>query len=131
MNQVILCGNVGKDPDLKYTASGKAWVNFSLATSEKWTKDGEKHTKTDWHNVVAWGKLAELIAQYVSKGSKVLITGKIQQRSYEKDGEKRWITEIIADTVEFLSGKKDAAETAQTQSAGSDSVPDPESELPF
>lgn len=104
MNKAIILGNLGKDPELKYLASGVAVCNFSVATSEEW-KDGEgnKQERTDWHNVVAFRKLAEISGEYLKKGSKVLVEGKIQTRSYEKDGEKRYATEIVADSVIFLS----------------------------
>ncbi len=107
MNSWIGTGNLGRDVDLKWTQSGKAVASFSIAVTEKWTADGEKKERTDWINIVAWNKLGELCGQYLSKGSKVLVQGKIQTRSYDdKSGNKRYVTEINAQSVEFLSTKK-------------------------
>lgn len=108
MNLVILNGRLGQDPDLKYTNSGKAVCRFSLATSEKW--GGEE--KTSWHKVVCWGKTAELANEYLTKGSRVGLQGRIDYSDWEsKDGEKRSKTEIIADRLEFMGGGK-ASESA-------------------
>ena len=104
VNKVILIGNLGKDPELKYTPSGQAVVNFSLATTEVGTsKDGNKQEYTEWHRIVAWGKLAETCGEYLSKGKSVYIEGSLRTRSWEKDGSTRWTTEVIARTVQFLS----------------------------
>ena len=106
MNSVTLTGRLGRDIDFKYTQSGKAVASFSIAVTEKWTTDGEKKERVDWVNIVAWGKLGELCVQYLSKGSKVLVQGKLQTRSYDdKNGVKKYVTEINAQTVEFLSTK--------------------------
>lgn len=106
VNKVILIGRLGKDVDLKYTPSQIAVANFSIATSEKYEKkDGSKEEKTEWHNIVVWGKLAELCNQYIRKGSEVYIEGSIQTRSYEKENQKRYITEVVARTVQFLGAK--------------------------
>ena len=103
VNKVILVGNLGSDPEIKATSNGSSLANFSVATSERWTKDGERHEKTEWHRVTAFGKLAEIVGQYVTKGSKVYIEGKIQTRSWETDsGEKRYATEIIARDLQML-----------------------------
>ena len=103
-NKVQLIGNLGKDPDLRYTPSGAAVATFPLATSEKRkNKDGEFVEKTEWHNIVVWRSLAELCSKFLYKGRLVFIEGKIQTRSYDdRDGNKRYITEIIADNVKFL-----------------------------
>jgi len=104
LNKVQLIGNLGKDPELRYTASGTAVATFSLATSTKHkNKDGDFVEKTEWHNIVVWRQLAELCSQFLHKGRLVFIEGKIQTRSYDdRDGNKRYITEIIADNVKFL-----------------------------
>ncbi|ABA87902.1 single-strand-binding protein [Syntrophotalea carbinolica DSM 2380] len=104
VNKVILVGNLGKDPELRYTASGTAVANFSLATTERYKdRDGNSQEKTEWHNIVAWRQLAEICGKYLSKGRQVYIEGKIQTRSYEdRDGNRRYITEIVADQMQML-----------------------------
>lgn len=103
VNKVIIVGNLGNDPEVK--AVGQSTVaNFSLATSESYTKDGQKQEKTEWHKIVAWGKLAELAGQYLKKGRQVYVEGKLQTREYEKDGQKRYSTEIVANNITFLGG---------------------------
>lgn len=104
VNKVILLGRLGQDPEVKYTPSGQTVCNFSLATSESWTdKNGQKQEKTEWHRVVVWGKLADLCNQYLNKGRQVFVEGKLQTRSWDdKSGNKRYTTEITANTVQFL-----------------------------
>jgi single-strand DNA-binding protein len=104
VNKVILVGNLGKDPELRYTASGTAVANFSLATTERYKdRDGNSQEKTEWHNIVAWRQLAEICGKYLTKGKQVYIEGKIQTRSYDdRDGNKRYITEIVADQMQML-----------------------------
>jgi single-strand DNA-binding protein len=110
VNKVILLGRLGQDPELKYTQAGKAVAKFSLATDETWKdKQGEKQQKTTWHTVIAWEKLAEIIGQYLAKGSQVYVEGKIQVRNYEtNEGEKRYVTEIVAKDLVMLGDKKDS-----------------------
>lgn len=105
-NLVILIGSLGTDVELKYTPSGKPVANFSLATNERWPdKSGQKKEKTEWHNIVVWGKLAELCNQYLKKGRTCYLEGKITTRSWDdKDGNKRYKTEIVANQVQFLGG---------------------------
>ncbi len=108
VNKVILIGNLGKDPEIRYTASQQAVANFTIATSERYTdRGGAKQERTEWHNIVAWGKTAELCGQYLKKGRQVYIEGRLQTRNYEaKDGSgKRYVTEIVAQTVQFLGGR--------------------------
>ncbi len=104
INKVILVGNLGKDPELRYTPSGAAVANFTLATSERYKdKNGEWVEKTEWHNIVAWRQLAEICGKFLHKGKQVYIEGKIQTRSYDdRDGNKRYMTEIIADQMQML-----------------------------
>jgi single-strand DNA-binding protein len=103
MNKVILMGRVGKDPELKYTQTGGAVCLLSVATNEKYTaKDGSSKEKTDWHRVVTFNRSAENCAKYVVKGSQVLVEGKITTRTYEKDGHKFYLTEILAMNVTFI-----------------------------
>ncbi len=105
LNKVQLIGNLGKDPELKYTPSGVAVATFSIATSESWKdQEGNQQEKTEWHNIVAWRKLAEICGEYLKKGKKVYIEGKLQTRNYEKDGVKRYVTEIVADQLIMLDG---------------------------
>ncbi len=125
-NRVVLVGNVGKDPELRYTASGVPVATFSLATSEMWKdKDGQQRERTDWHSIVAWSKLAEIIQEIVKKGSRILVEGKIQSRFYEKNGEKRSVMEIVADNVLILDGRKssdDALHAVHGNGAGNTSA---------
>lgn len=107
VNKVILIGRLGKDPELKYTPGGKAVCNFSLATSERWTgQDGQRNESTTWHNIVAWGKQAEVIKEYLRKGREVYIEGRIDNRSYEdKDGNKKYISEVVVQAFQFIGGR--------------------------
>lgn len=113
VNKVMIIGRLGQDPEMKYTPSGAAVCNFSVATSENWTdKSGQKQERTEWHRIVVWGKLAELCNQYLAKGRQAYIEGKLQTRSWDdKDGNKRYTTEILANTVQFLGGQTSASNT--------------------
>lgn len=106
LNRVMLIGNMGDDPDMRYTAGGSAVCNFTLATNESWKdKDGNKQQKSEWHRVVMFGKLAEIAGQYLKKGSAVYVEGKLQTRKWQdKDGKDRYTTEIIADEMKMLGG---------------------------
>jgi len=132
LNKVLLIGHLGKDPEVSYTASGVAVARFSIATNEKWKdQEGNAQERTEWHNIVAWRKLAEICGQYIKKGSKVYIEGRIQTRSWDdkNTGVKRYTTEIIADDLIMLDAKGvDASTTDQiTEEPG-----EPEKEdLPF
>lgn len=108
LNKVMLLGNLGADPEVKYTSSGSSVCNFTLATSDSWTdKSGKKQDKTEWHRIVVWSKLAELCGEYLSKGRQVFLEGKIQTRSWEdREGNKRYTTEIVASDVKFISVPK-------------------------
>ncbi len=109
VNKVILVGNVGKDPEIRHLDSGVAVANFPLATSESYTaKNGEKVTTTEWHNIVLWRGLAEVAEKYVTKGRQLYIEGRIRTRNYDdKDGNKRYMTEIYGDTMQMLGSKND------------------------
>jgi len=118
VNKVILVGNVGRDPEVRYLESGVAVANFPLATSETYTnKNGERITNTEWHNIVVWRKLAEISEKWIKKGQALYIEGKIKSRSYEdKEGNKRYITEIVADNMQMLGKKSDeSAKSAVTE----------------
>lgn len=106
VNKVILVGRLGGDPETRYTANGTAVCNFTMATSEKFTgRDGQKQETTEWHRVVAWGKLAEICQQYLGKGSLVYVEGKINYKKWEKDGVKHNATEIKLDSMQMLGSK--------------------------
>ena len=111
LNKAMLIGNLGRDPEIRYTQSGTAVATLSVATNERWnTAEGDKAERTEWHRVVAFGKLAEICGQHLAKGRPVYIEGRLQSRAWEKDGEKRSVTEIIAGSVQFLGGNgKDAS----------------------
>ena len=110
VNKVILLGNLGKDPEVKFTASGLPVAKFTVATNERYKdKGGEWQDRTEWHNIVAWQRLAEIAGEYLKKGSKVYIEGRIQTSSWEdkQSGEKKYRTEIVANDLVLLSGRGD------------------------
>jgi single-strand DNA-binding protein len=109
LNKAQVIGNAGKDAEVRYTGTGKAVASFSVATTDSW-KDkasGQMQERTEWHNIVAWDRLAEICGEYVKKGTRVYIEGKIQNRSYDdKDGNKRYISEIVAQDMMLLDGRR-------------------------
>jgi len=110
-NRVVLLGNVGKDPEVRYTQGGDAVVSVSLATSEKWkAKDGQKQERTEWHRLEAWGKTAEVVRDYVKKGDPLLVEGSIRYEEWEKDGQKRFTTKIRVSTVQLLGSRRDGTD---------------------
>lgn len=119
VNKVILVGNVGKDPEIRHLDTGVAVANFPLATSESYTaKNGEKITTTEWHNIVLWRGLAEVAEKYVTKGRQLYIEGRIRTRNYDdKDGNKRYITEIYGDVMQMLGSKGDENKSGTGQYA--------------
>ena len=140
VNKAILIGNLGKDPELRYTPSGKAVTTFSLATTERWTgQDGQKSESTTWHNIVAWGRQAEVIKEYLSKGRQVYIEGRIVNRSYDdKEGNKRYISEVVVQNFQFVGNKGDQGGQDRdfSQQAPDASAPPPpdtsgDDDLPF
>ena len=137
LNKVMLIGNLGKDPELRFTPSGRAVARFSVATSEQWTtQEGQKQERTEWHNIVVWGKQAETCGQYLSKGRQVFIEGSVRSRQYDdKEGQKRYITEIIAQRVQFLGGGRgDGAGRGAAGGGGDDMPPAPapeDDDIPF
>ncbi len=110
INKVILIGRLGNDPEVRYTPDGTAVANFSIATSDEWTDKAtnEKKERTEWHRIVAWRRLGEICGEYLSKGRQVYVEGKLQTRSWEKDGVTRYTTEIVASDVQFLGAKEPA-----------------------
>lgn len=107
LNKVFLIGNLGADPEVRYTASGSAVANFRIATSEQWNdKNGERQERTEWHRIVVWGRQAEHCGEYLRKGRSVHVEGKIQTREWEdRDGQKRFTTEVVANSVTFLGSR--------------------------
>lgn len=107
LNKVMLIGNLGKKPEIRFTPQGKATTRFPLATSEVWTdQEGQRQERTEWHNVVVWGKQAETCAEYLDKGRQVFIEGAIRTRQYDdKEGVKKWFTEVVAQRVQFLGSR--------------------------
>ncbi len=118
VNKVILIGNLGRDPEIRYTTSGQAVANFTLATTEVRTnKDGKKNEFTEWHRIVAWGRMAEICGEYLSKGRTVYIEGTLRTRSWEdKEGRKRQTTEVVAQNMQMLGGPS-GEKTASTSDA--------------
>jgi single-strand DNA-binding protein len=124
VNKVILIGNLGKDPEVRFTQTGSAVANFSIATSEQWNdRDGHRQERTEWHNIVVWGKQGELCGQYLSKGRQVYVEGSIRTRSYDdKTGNKRYVTEIVAQRIRFLGGGGGTRATAEIDAGGAEEV---------
>jgi single-strand DNA-binding protein len=139
VNKVILIGNLGKDPEVRYTPNGRAVARFSIATSEMWTDtDGNRQERTEWHNIVVWGKQGETCGQYLAKGRQVFIEGSIRSRSFDdKNGNKRYVTEIVAQRVRFLGGgggtrvapEAEAGPSGETPAAGE--PPPLDDDIPF
>jgi single-strand DNA-binding protein len=146
VNKVILVGNVGKDPELRYTPSGTAVCTFSLATSERFkNKQGEQQERTEWHNIVVWSGLAEVCGKYLTKGKQIYIEGRIQSRSYDdRDGNKRYITEIVANEMQMLGragdqgggsgsggGSRPAAQGFEPSEGSQEPPFNPDDDIPF
>lgn len=134
VNKVILVGNLGKDPETRRLDSGVAVTQFSLATSESYKdKSGQRVDQTEWHNVVLWRGLAEVAEKYLKKGDQIYLEGKLKTRTWEKDGIKRYSTDIVADNMTMLGKKRDGA--ISSTSAVEESMPEitegPEDDLPF
>lgn len=128
LNKAMLIGNLGKDPELRYTASGVAVATFTIATNESWKdQDGNLQERTEWHNIVAWRKLAEICGEWLKKGKKVYLEGRIQTRSYDdkNTGAKKYITEIVAENMIMLDGGRGAQSEAPAAAGGA--MPEPAS----
>jgi single-strand DNA-binding protein len=128
-NKATLIGNLGNDPEVRYTPSGQQYCKFSLATTKKYTSNGEAVEKTAWHNIIAWGKLAEICGQYLQKGKQVFIEGEIQYETWEKEGVKHYRTTINAATMKML-GRKNASES-QDNYSGPPAEAGREDDFPF
>jgi single-strand DNA-binding protein len=126
LNKVMVIGNVGRDPEMRYIPSGKPVTSFSVATSRSWTNsDGERREETEWFNVVAWGNLAEICKQHLRRGQQVYIEGRLQTRSWEDhEGKKRFRTELVASEMILLGGRRSASEAIESTGVG-------EGEFPF
>jgi len=139
VNKVILVGNVGADPDVKYLENGVAVCRLSLATNETYTRKEEKVTQTEWHRLVLWRKLAEIAEKHVKKGDLLYVEGRLRSNSWEdKEGIKRYTTEIFVDSFKFIGSRgdkevqtSDVVEKSQTQSAGANAAEDGTDDLPF
>ncbi|MEA2106987.1 MAG: single-stranded DNA-binding protein [Bacteroidota bacterium] len=137
VNKVILVGNVGKDPDVRHLDSGVSVASFPLATSETYrNKESQKVTNTEWHNIVVWRGLAEVVEKYVKKGDPLYLEGKIRTRSYDdKDGNKKYITEIVVDNMQMLGSKQsndnDSSSEEKQPETDIETPPQEEDDLPF
>jgi len=141
VNKVILVGNLGRDPEVRHTQTGKAVANFTLATTRKWRdRDGQQQEQTEWHKIVAWDRLAEICTEYLSKGRQVYIEGRLQTRDWEdKEGNKRWTTEIVALEMQMLGRRSDyesrgpaGGETAEEPAGGAPPGPSgSDDDIPF
>lgn len=131
VNKAIIVGNLGKDPESHMVGGDRTKTTFSVATSETWMKDGQKQEKTEWHNIVVWGKLAEICAKYLAKGRPVYVEGRLTYRTWDKDdGTKGYVTEIVASEVKFLGSPADGALRATEKAAGVGPATD-DSDIPF
>jgi len=145
VNKVILVGNLGADPEVRFTPSGQAVANFRIATSESWTdKNGQKQDRTEWHRIVVWGKLAELCGEYLGKGRQCFVEGRLQTREWtDKENRKNYTTEVVANNVVFLGGRgvvdnrtgpRNGGEEYAQPPAAADEVANslaPEDDIPF
>jgi single-strand DNA-binding protein len=134
VNKVILIGNLGQDPELRYTSAGVAVATFTLATNESWKdQDGNTQERTQWHNLVAWRKLAEICGEYLKKGSRIYVEGRLQYRNYDdKNGVKRYVTEIVLDQMMMLDSKGSSHSNGAPQAPPvEESGPEKVDDLPF
>jgi len=127
VNKVILIGNLGKDPEVRYSQAGAAIASFNVATTETWKKqDGSKEELTEWHRIVAFGRLGEVCGEYLTKGSKVFIEGRLQTRKWQdKDGNDKYTTEIVAREMKMLSPRNGSEDGGQSQGYDNQSFPEP------
>jgi len=133
VNKAILIGNLGKDPEVRFTNNGKAVARFPIATSEVWTdSDGNRQERTEWHNIIVWGKQGERCGQYLAKGRQVFVEGNIRSRSYDdKSGNKRYVTEIVAQRIQFLGGGGGTRLPAEMDTGGASDEMAPSGQSPM
>jgi single-strand DNA-binding protein len=137
VNKVILIGNLGQDPELRYTSAGVAVATFTLATNESWKdQDGNTQERTQWHNLVAWRKLAEICGEHLKKGSRIYVEGRLQYRTYDdKSGVKRYVTEVVLDQMMMLDSRGSSQSTSSSVTAAAsqaeESTTDKVDDLPF
>ncbi len=135
VNKAILVGNLGADPEIRYTPGGSAVANFNMATQEQWTgKDGERNERTEWHRIVAWGRLGEICGEYLHKGSQVYIEGRLQTRSWEdREGNKRYTTEIVAQNMQMLGSpsRGGKARAVEERYPNEEPISIPDDDIPF
>jgi single-strand DNA-binding protein len=137
VNKAILVGNLGRDAEVRFTPSGQAVASFSIATTENWTsKDGEKKEQTEWHRIVLWGKSAETLQPYLTKGKQIYVEGRLQTRSWEKDGQKHYTTEVKADRIVLLGGGRGGGDRERGEGGGytdpvRDQSPITDDDIPF
>lgn len=121
VNKVILIGNLGRDPEVRTTPSGQTVANFTMATSRRWKdREGNRQDKTEWHNVVVWGKQAEIAGQYLTKGKQIYIEGRLETRSWDDKthGDKRYRTEVICDNFQMLGSRAGGEDSSETRGGG-------------
>jgi len=118
VQKIIAIGNCGRDPESKFLPNGTVIAEVSIAVSEKWKKDGQSQERTEWLNLVFFGKLAEIVQQYVTKGSKIYIEGKLRTSSWEKDGQKHYRTDIVCDSMQMLDSRNGGPAAVQSQPTG-------------
>ncbi len=133
LNKVMIIGHLGRDPEMRYTPSGKPVTTFTVAVSRSWNSgDGERHSETEWFNVVAWGNLAETCKQYLSKGQQVYIDGRLQTRRWDdKEGVKHTSVEIVANEMIMLDRRETSSHSQESSQAAEDNEPAAEDEFPF
>lgn len=130
INKVILVGNLGKDPETRYSADGAAITNITIATSESWKdKTGEQQERTEWHRVVFFGKLAEIAGSYLKSGSKVYVEGKLRTRKWDDNGIDRWMTEVVADEFQMLDKREHGGDAGAVQGGNRQQPSHPEPEM--
>jgi len=133
LNKVMLIGNLGRDPEVRTTASGTPVANFSLATSRRWTdRDGQRQEQTEWHNIVCWGRQAEVAGQYLTKGKQIFVEGRLQTRSWEdkNSGEKKYRTEVVCENFQMLGRRSDEGGGSSYSNNDSDLGP-VDDDIPF
>jgi single-strand DNA-binding protein len=135
LNKVMIIGHLGRDPEMRYTPSGRPVTTFTVATSRSWNSaNGERHSETEWFNVVAWGNLAEICKQYLTKGQQVYIEGRLQTRKWDdKEGVKHTSVEIVANEMMMLGDRREAAQSSQSAESAAENFEDQvdEDEFPF